>query len=314
MQIELRHLRSFLTVVEEGSFGRAAKRLRVAQPSLSQQIRRLEHELGVELFDRNSRPIGLTAAGRTFAEEARLAVDQADRAVANGRRAARGELGRLSLGTTFWAYNALVPAVVRAFRARAPDVQLDISTAPPTVQVDDLQKRRLDVSFLAFAQWLVGRRAIEVEPLMDEPMVAIVASDHPLARRAAVSLAELAEQPFVALAHAIVPGLVDKQMEAFHERGLYPTQVQEAPDPLALFSLIGAGVGVGMHMASFGQMRHPGVAFVPIEGDPVTATLLMLWRRDDDRALLRGFLDTARDCAGSLPALEVFRRRGPEAS
>jgi DNA-binding transcriptional LysR family regulator len=281
----------------------------MSQPGLSQQIRRLEQELGAELVDRANRPIGLTVAGAVFVEEARLAVDQAQRAVANGRRAARGELGHISIGATFWAYHAFFPAAARAFHARAPAVRLDISTAPPTAQVEALHKRRLDVSFLAFAQWLMGRPAIEVEPLLQEPMVAVVAEDHALAARAEVSLADLAEQPLVALAHALVPGLIDRQMAAFHERSLYPRQVQEAPDPLTMFSLIAAGVGVGLHMASFSNLRHPGVAFIPVEGNPVTATLLMLWRRDDDRALLRAFLDTMRESARSLQPPEVFRGR-----
>lgn len=281
----------------------------MTQPGLSQQIRRLEQELGAELFDRRSRPIQLTAPGSVFLHEARVAVDQAGRAVESGRRAARGEVGHLSIGTTFWAYYAIVPAVARTFRARAPDVGLDISLGPPTVQVDDLQNQRLDVCFLAFAQWLTGKRSIKVEPLLEEPLVAIVAEDHPFAERAQVSLEDLADQPFIALAHAVVPGLIGSQMAMFHERGLHPTQVQETTDPMAMFSLIGARVGVGLHMASFSKMGHPGVAFIPVEGNRLTATLLMLWRRDDDRELLRVFLGTARESARSIELPEIFRRR-----
>jgi len=281
----------------------------VSQPGLSQQVRTLERELGAELFDRRSRPIQLTAAGSVFVQEARLAIEQAGRAVESGRRAARGQLGHLSIGTTFWAYNAVVPAVTRSFLAHAPEVGLDITTAPPTVQVDALQNQRLDVCFLAFAQWLTGRRAIEVEPLLEEPMVAVLAEDHPLAARAEVSLRDLANEPFIALAHETVPGLVGSQMAMFHDRGLYPIHVQETTDPMGMFSLIGAGVGVGLHMASFSKMGHPGVAFVPVEGNRLTATLLMLWRRDDDREVLRVFLETARESARLLEPPEAFRRR-----
>ena len=296
----MRHLRYFIAVAEERHFGRAAVRLHISQPALSQQIRSLEHELGTELIDRATRPIELTAAGEVFLDESRRAVSQAARAVDQCRRAARGQVGHLSVGTTFWAYNALVPAVARSFVARAPGVALDISTQPPTAQVDALQNGRLDVCFLAFAQWLMGRRAIEVEPLLEEPMVAVVAEDHPFAAREEVSLAELAGEPLIALAHSVVPGLIGSQMRMFHERGLYPTQVQETTDPFAMFSLIGAGVGVGLHMASFSRTCYPGVAFVRVEGDCLTAALLMLWRRDDDRATLQSFLDTARATARSF--------------
>lgn len=308
MEIELRHMRSFLTVAQEMHFGRAAERLHIAQPVLSRQVRGLEQELGTALFDRSSRPIRLTNAGTAFLEEAQLAVHQAGRAVETGRRAARGEVGHLSVEATFWAYNAIVPSAVRAYRSRSPDVSIALSTAiGPTALIDGLQKERLDVCFAAFAQWLVGRRALEVEPLLEEQMVAIVAEGHRFAQLPEVTLDELAEEPLVALSHAVVPGLIDRQMAVFHERGLSPTQVQEVPDPMALFCLVGAGVGVGIHMASFSNLRHPGVSFVPIAGDAPTAKLLLLWRRGDDRDIVRGFIDTARQVARSLEPPDVFR-------
>jgi DNA-binding transcriptional LysR family regulator len=305
MEIELRHLRSFLTLAEEMHFGRAAERLRVAQPALSRQIRGLERELGTALFDRASRPIALTSAGLAFLHEARVTVRQAKRAVDIGRRAGRGEIGHLAVGTTFWGYTAIVPALVRAFRVRAPEVGLELSTARgPTVQVEGLERERLDVCITAFGHWSAKRRALQVEPLLEEAMEAIVPEHHRFADRSEIELAELATEPLVVLSHAVVPGLVDRQMAIFHEQGLSPTPVQEAPDPLALFSLIGAGVGLGIHMASFGNLRPSGVTFVPIAGNP-TAKLLLLWRCDDHREIVRMFLDTARQVAG--------RREGPAA-
>ncbi len=300
MHIELRHLRSFLAVAEELHFGRAAERLEVAQPPLSQQIRRLETELGVELFDRTGRPIRLTAAGEAFLEEAQLALRHAARATQRSRRAAGGQLGRLSVGATFWALTAVVPSVLRAFRARTPRVALELSTSAPTHLVDGLQKEQLDVGFVAFAEWSGGRPTLSAEPLLEEPMMAIVPEDHRFAKRAAIRLEELAHEPFVTFSRAVVPGLVDQQMAAFSKRGLTPAEIEETTDPWALLTLIAAGVGVGLHMASFSKVRHPGVAFVPLEGDPPTATLLLLWRRDDDREVLRIFLDCAREIARSI--------------
>lgn len=308
MQIELRHLRSFLALADELHFGRAAQRLHVAQPALSRQIRALERELGTELLDRRLRPLALTAAGIAFLHEARRAVRQAHRAVDIGRQVGRGEIGQLSIETTFWAYTAIVPAVVRAFHARAPQVGLGLSTAVgPTEQVEGLEKERIDVCFTAFGQWTVRRRELHVEPLLEEPMAAIVPDDHRFAQRSQVNLRELADEPFVALSHAIVPGLVDRQMAIFHERGLSPMLVGEAPDPLALFALIGAGIGVGIHMASFGNLRHPGVAFIPIADHGATARLLLVWRRGDDREIVRLFVATARDVARSRKPPDVVR-------
>lgn len=308
MQIEFRHLRSFLIVAEELHFGRAAERLHVAQPPLSQQIRRLEEELGAELFDRTKRPIRLTQAGAAFLEDAQLAVHHTENALERGRRAAQGEVGQLAIGATTWAQEAIVPATLREFRARAPNVGLELSSPGPTIQVDALRKEQLDVGFVAFARWLIGSRVLEVEPLLEEPMVAIVAAGHPLARRPEVSIDELAKERFVTLSHAVAPGLIDRQMGIFHERGVPPAAVQVTTDPAAMFSLIAADEAVGMHMASFSNQRRRDVAFVPIEGDAPTATLLLAWRRDDDRALVHTFLESARHAARSLHPPEVFRQ------
>ena len=299
MKLELRHLRSFLAVAEELHFGRAAKRLHMAQPPLSQQIRRLEDELGVELFDRGGRPIRLTSAGTAFLEEAQLAIRHADRAVQRSRRAVEGK-SHVTVGATFWALSAIVPAVLRRFRAVVPRVTLDLITSAPPDLVESLEHERLDVSFVAFAEWSAGRgRALRAEPLLEEPMMAIVPEDHEFAGRAAVSLEELAGESFVTFSHAVVPGLVNQQMAAFSARGVAPVDVHETSDPWALLGLVAAGVGVGLHMASFGRVRHPGVAFVPLEGDAPKATLLLLWRRADERGVIRTFVDVAREVARS---------------
>lgn len=309
MDLELRHLRAFVVVAEERHFGRAAQRLHVTQPSLSQQIRRIEQELGTELLDRKSLPIRVTAAGAAFLEEARYSLLHARWAVERGRQAALGRVGQLSLGATYWAHCAIVPAAIKAFRDRAPNVSLHLSTAPPTEHLEAVRKEQLDVAFAAFPQWLIGGPALHVEPVLDEPMVVIVADHHPLARRSEISLHELGNERLVALSHPMVPGLVDKQMETLQEHGFAPAEIQEVPDPPALLSFVAAGVGVGIHMASLSNLRPRGVAFVPIAGDAPTAKLLLISRRDDDRPLVKLFLQTIREAARSRAPPEVFRDR-----
>lgn len=306
MDIELRHLRAFLAVAEERHIGRAAQRLCVTQPSLSQQIRRIEQELGTELIDRKSRPIRVTAAGAAFVEEAQHALRHARLAAERARQAAQGRIGQVSLGATYWAHCAIVPAVIRAFHDRAPNVSLLLSTAPPTEHVEAVRKEQLDVCFVAFPQWLTGRPALHVEPILDEPMVVIVAEHHPLAQRAQISLHELEGERLVALSHPMVPGLIDKQVETLHEHGFVPAQIQEVPDPPALFSFVAAGGGVGLHMASLSNLRPRGVAFVPIAGNAPTAKLLLVSRLEDDRPLVGLFLQTVRDAARSREQPEVF--------
>lgn len=299
MKIELRHLRSFLIVAEELHFGRAAKRLHMAQPPLSQQIRRLEDELGVKLLDRSRRPIRLTPAGARFLEDAQLAVRHADRAVQRSRHAVESQR-HVAIGATFWGLSAIVPAVLRGFRSAVPGASMDLVTAGPVNIVEDLEQQRLDIGFVAFAEWPSRGPALRAEPLLEEPMMAIVPQDHPFATRSAVSLQELADQPFVTFFHSIVPGLVNQQMAAFSARGVAPKDLHETSDPWALLSLIAAGVGVGLHMASFSKLRHPGVAFVALEGDAPTATLLLLSHREEEREVVRAFVDVAREVARTL--------------
>ena len=300
MDLDLRHLESFVAVAEDRHFRLAAQRLHITQPALTRQIRKLEEGLGTQLVDRSSRPVRLTPAGKAFLEEAQLAVHHARRSVEQARRTARGEVGEISVGATFWADTAIFPSALRAFRARAPHVTVDLATIPPIQQVDELQKEQLDIGVTAFTPWLTEGRALEVEPLLEEPMVAIVAEDHFLAAQAHISLEELAREPFVSLPQMTVPGLVFNQSAIFHERGLTPRSVQEVPDLMAMFSLIGAGAGVGLHMASCSNLRRAGVVFVPLADDPPTATLLSLRRADDHREVVRTFLDCAREVAHAL--------------
>lgn len=303
--MDLRHLLSFMAVAEERHFGRAAKRLQVTQPALSRQIHKLEAGLEAELFDRRSRPIRLTAAGEAFFDEAQLALRHARRSVESARGAARGELGHLTVGMTVWGDMAIVPSVLRAFRASADKARVELVCIPPVEQVEALRRERLDVGFTAFTPWLTEGRALEAEPLLEEPMIAIVAEDHPFARKPAVSLVELAREPFISIPQIAVPGLAYRQSAIFHDRGLSPPSVQEVPDILTLYSLIAAGAGVGLHMASFSNLQRRGVAFVPLEGDPPTATLFVLRRADDSREIVHRFVECAREVARSIDPPQI---------
>jgi DNA-binding transcriptional LysR family regulator len=314
--MDLRHLRYFVQVAEDLHFARAAAHLGISQPPLSQQIRRLEQEIGAVLFDRRTRPICLTAAGEIFLEEAKRALEHVRRGVEVSRHAGRGQVGWLSVGAIIWAQAAIVPALVRRLRAEAPDVRLALSTSAPTEQMDALLQERLDVAFAAFAPWLMARSALQVEPLIEERMVALVAHDHPLAKRAQVSLDELATYPFLTLSQEVTPGLTNQQITAMHDRGLTLRQVQEVHHPQTLLSLIAAGVGVSLHMASYRNLRRD-VAFVPLEDEAPTAKLFMVWRREDERPLVHVLLDVARAVARSTtftssPASTRGRRRGRE--
>jgi len=297
MELELRHLRYFVAVAEERHFGRAAERLHIAQPPLSRQIARLEQELGAELFDRATRPIRLTAAGAAFLDEAQFILAQTRRALERGRRTARGERGHLSVAGLPWAYGGILPSVVRAFRARVPDASLELSTHAPFDQIDAVGRKWLDVGL---TRPVIETRSVCVEPLLEEKMMAIVPEEHPLAERPQISFADLASESFVSIAEDAAPGFVYEQTTEFARRGIAPQVVHEAPGPQAQLALVAAGVGVGLHLTASSDLRHPGVALVPIEGDAPIQTLALVWRRNDDRELVRIFLDTARELARGL--------------
>lgn len=303
--IELRHLRYFVAVAEERHFGLAAKRLGTSQPQLSRQIRALEEQIGAELFDRGTRPIALTDAGTAFLEEARFILDQSRRAIERSRRTARGERGHLAVAALPWGYHETLPPVIEAFCARVPDVSLELSIREAFDQADALERRWVDVGF---TRPVAAARAVRFETLLEETMLAAVPQNHRFAKRARISLEELTQEPFVSIAEDIAPGFAVQQAAELTRRSLAPTVVHEAPDPPSQLALVAAGVGVGLHLAASDRRRHRGVAFIPIEGNAPTATLALAWRRDDDRELLRIFLDTARgvarsfNCQGSLHA------------
>jgi DNA-binding transcriptional LysR family regulator len=301
MDVELRHLRAFVALAEERHFGRAAERLKIAQPPLSRQIQDLERELGSELLDRRRRPVGLTPAGEAFLEEARVALEQSRRTVERARRAGRGQLW-LSVAAPPWAFNGVLPAVLKAFRARHPEVGLELSTTDPVFQGNSLRDGAFDV---VFAQWVVDTRGLALEPLLEEPTVALVPERHRLASRPALSLKDVAGEPSVAMCSRCTPKLAQEEATLFRSRGLTRHVVQSACGPLQQLGLVAAGLGIALSSASMSLLRREGVAFVPLETDTPSSSLHLLWRRDDERERLQRFLETAREVARSdMIALE----------
>lgn len=285
-------------MAEERHFRRAAKRLHIAQPALSRQIRSLEGELGTELFDRKTRPVRLTTAGDAFFEDAAFILTQTRRAVDRGRRTARGERGHLSVAAVPWAYGGLVPRVATAFRSRLPGPSLEFSTRAASDQADAVVNGWLDIGF---SRPVMATRGLQVEPLIKERMMAIVPEDHPFAERPDLSLEELAGESFVSISELVAPGFAYQQTTQLALRGLMPAVIHEAPDPQTQVALIAAGLGVGLHLTPSPEMAYRrGVAFVPLSGDAPSPTLALLWRRDDQRPLVCAFLDAAREVARSL--------------
>jgi DNA-binding transcriptional LysR family regulator len=271
---ELRQLRYFVAVAEERNLTRAAARLHIAQQSLSQQIRTLESQLGATLFERSTRGVELTAVGAVLLREARPVLAQAERAVEAVRRAARGEQGELRVGFLSTVANYFMPPVVRAFRERHPGVTLHTEDVPIAALVAGLRDGTLDAGLSRPP--LVDDLATEV--VLREPVAAVLPEGHPLADRAELTLADLADEPWVLTPRASWPPWHRSYDEDFARAGYRPRVVQRGTTPQGLLALVAAGVGVTRLTLSSRSLRDSGVVFVPLAGDD--AYVVLVWRAD----------------------------------
>ena len=287
MDIELRHLRYFLVVAEELHFSRAAERLDIAQPPLSQMIQRLEHELGVSLFHRTKRRVSLTDAGVVFLEEARRTLTQAERAIHNVRRASRGELGRLLVGFIGSATYSVLPPIVRRFREQYPDVDLHLQELSTVQQVRALRDGHLQVGFL---------RPFDQDPILKskvvlrEPLVVALPEHHRLSRQAKVSMRTLVDEPFILFPRVLAPELHDQIISLCQHARFSPRLVQEAMQLPTIVSLVAAGIGVAVIPASLQNLGRAGVNYRAIRESTPKAELVVAWRAEKPSALLQSFL------------------------
>jgi DNA-binding transcriptional LysR family regulator len=278
--VELRHLRYFVVVAEERHFGRAADRLHLAQPPLSRQIRALETELGVELFHRTTRRVDLTPAGELLLERARSILTAVDSATEDCRRAARGEAGRLSMGFTGSTTYGLLPVVAGALRERLPGVELELHGEMLTpAQIRGLMDETLDIALLRPP---VRERAVKLEVIRSESLIAALESGHRLAELDEIPLGELAEEPFITYPSHFRSVVHDAVEEACAAAGFLPRVRMEAAETATLVSFVAAGVGVALVPASVAAMALPGITYRPLAGLAPRVELAVAWRREDD--------------------------------
>lgn len=283
--IELRRLRYLVAVADEGHITRAAERLGIQQPPLTRQIRALEEELGVALFERLPRGMRPTEAGRVVVEEARDVLARAERIKETAQRAARGEQGRLAVGyTSSAAFHPFVTQQIRAFRESRPGVVLALAEDGTPELVHGLKEERLDAAFLRSTSLDVA--GLSIEPLLEERMVAAVPTGHLLAKAGKVALADLAEETFIFYRRPTGPGLYDAIMAACLAAGFSPTVGQEAPRMASTLSLVASGLGVAITPASMQRMNVEGVAFVRLRGAKGLVAPLLLATRKRDRSTL----------------------------
>lgn len=294
LPIELRHLRYFLAVAEQLHFGRAAARMQIAQPPLSQQIRKLEQSLGVELFFRTRRRVELSPAGEALVPEAQRALAQAERAMRVAQRAGRGESGTLSIGFIPSADLEVLPRVLREWCRSYPEVELKLRTMLPAAQIDALRDGSIHVGFV---RGPADEPGLAVEPILREPLVAALPSRHRLARSARVRIADLASDVMILFPRRDAPAYYDIiigacQAAGFTPRLLHPGSLQTN------LALVSAGLGVSLMPASIRVLRRAGVQYRPLVAPAPSVEMAMIYRTDERSAVFSAFLTVARAVLG----------------
>lgn len=307
--IELRHLRYFVAVAEELHFGRAAERLHLAQPPLSQQIRKLEEIVGHPLFVRTSRAVKLTAAGEVFLERARRTLRVVQEDMEEARSIGRGDEGFLRVGFIGSGMLTPLPAMLGRYRRLYPRVQLQLVESYTSGIAQSLNRGVLDAGFLRDGGPIEG---LHVEPLFSEPYVAVLPATHRLAGRSTISAGDLRDEPFVLFAARNGVLAYEKTASLCEEHGFRPRVVQEAPQWLTILRLVGAGLGVSIAPVCVRQIAGKGVACPALRGARVLSEIDLAYRENEDRAVVRAFAKVARESFGARSNFasreRVFRR------
>src|SRR5882724_684310 len=242
--MELRQIRSFLSIAETLHFGRTAELIHLSQPALSLQIRALEEEVGVRLFERNRRKTTLTAAGVAFRDEAARALSKLDQAIRRARLAANGKLGLLRIGFISTAGTEIVPNIVGQFRESNPEVEFSLRAIPTADQVRMLETGSLDIGFLRLP--IGGHSALDVVTVHREPFVLVVPASHKLAKRKRLRLSEVSSEDFVMYERAYAPGFHDLIFGMLRDARVVPNVSQTAAEMSTLISLVDAHMAIAI--------------------------------------------------------------------
>ncbi|USX28108.1 LysR family transcriptional regulator [Oxalobacteraceae bacterium OTU3CINTB1] len=290
MNLELRQLRYFVTVAEELHFGKAALRLHMTQPPLSQTIQALEQLLGAALFERSRRGVALTPAGIALLPEARRMLAQAQELPQLVQRAAAGEIGRLALAFVSSADYSVLPPFLRAYRAAYPQVQITLQEATSDLQLDDLLHNRIDAGLLIPPLPDKAKLELDYLPVLNEPLVLAVPAGL-LAKKGKVALAALPRLPLIVFPRAISPALYDAILSVFRDAGITPEIGQQAIQMQTIVSLVSAGMGMALVPQSVSNLMRPGVEYRALADTGPLVETGLAWRRDNASPVLRGFLE-----------------------
>ena len=292
--MELRHLRYFIAIGEEQHYGRAARRLRVAQPALSRQVQDLEEELGFDLFDRLPRGVRLSSAGKLFLEDARRILQQIGEAVARAGHVASGRAGTLRLGfTENSCWRGVVPESFRRFRELQPDAELQLQPAASMEQIEAIRSGRLDAGFVNFMP--TADRDLDQLPVATQRVELAAPKGHPLTKVKKLRLRNLTDVPFIWFPRSPSPVFYDRLMHECYRGGLKsPRIVQEGMNEATILSLVSSGLGVGWVLGTARWRCPETIIVLPVADLNMPLTLALVWRRDNASPLLAKFVGDVR--------------------
>ena len=295
--MELRHLRYFVAVAEELHFTRAAERLHIGQPPLSQQIQALEAELGAQLFERSKRWVRLTEAGRLFLDDARRILALAEQAAVTARRAQRGEAGELRIGFTFSTpFTPLFATVINRYRKLFPLVSLTLHEMATLPQIEAIGQRTLDLGFVRPPEVAIPD-SVALSILRKDPLLLVLPSAHPLAGQAEIAIRDLAGQAFVMYPKDAGTGIYPQIFRLCRAAGFVPHIAQEAGEASTIIGLVAAGCGISVLPASFDRIRMDGVCYRPIADPEASTSLLLARRQGQSTPLIDAFVALATEAA-----------------
>jgi DNA-binding transcriptional LysR family regulator len=289
-EIELRHLRYFLAVAGTLHFSKAAERLGIAQPPLSQQIKRLEQLVGHRLFDRSTRGVKLTLAGQLLAERARSTIERIQDDLAQVRRLGRGEEGTLTVGFSGSVMFTALPDAIGSYRRKYPKVELRLRELSTAAQIAALLDGTLDLAFMRDGDPSAG---VDIRTLLEERFVAVLPESHGLARRRSLRVRDLSKEPFVLFARRHGPLAFDRTIGCCEREGFRPNIVQDAPQWPTLVRLVAAGLGVSLAPACVSSIAIPGAVYKQVQATGRTTVDLGI-KTGLDTVMVRNFVSVAR--------------------
>jgi DNA-binding transcriptional LysR family regulator len=295
-KMELRHLRYFVAVAEELSFTKAAQKLRLAQPSLTRQVRNLEEEIGVRLLDRANNRVALTGEGRFFLSDAKKLLSMCAESVDAVQRMNRGERSQLNIGYVSNLHYGLLPATLGAFRKLSPDVALNLFDMRSAEQFQALDDRKIDLGFVGLRPAL-SHQEMRSESVAQDTMLVAVPLDHPLAKKLKIKLADLAPQFFIEMSALTHPGARQWLLETCRNAGFAAKILQEADTEMTAIKFVVDGLGVALMPEQITGLSHEGTVFLPLS-PPLLRESAIAWRADNPSKPLQDYIQIVKELSG----------------